>query len=55
LQNLALLRAKNANSFVEFFGKNIFKIITSVPERELHKPHFLAMLQFKNLRPLPRF
>jgi hypothetical protein len=31
LHNLALFRVKNANFFAEFFGENIFKIITSVP------------------------
>jgi hypothetical protein len=30
-QNLALFRVKNANYFAEFFGENIFRIITSVP------------------------
>jgi hypothetical protein len=29
--HLALFWAKNANFFAEFFGENIFKIITSVP------------------------
>jgi hypothetical protein len=32
LHNLALFRVKNANFFAEFFGENILKIITSVPE-----------------------
>jgi hypothetical protein len=32
LHNLALFRVKNANFFAEFFGENIFKIITSVPD-----------------------
>jgi hypothetical protein len=31
LHYLALLWVKNANFFAEFFGENIFKIITSVP------------------------
>jgi hypothetical protein len=31
LQNLAVVRAKNANIFAKFFGENLFKIITSVP------------------------
>jgi hypothetical protein len=31
LDNLALFWVKNANFFAEFFGKNIFKIVTSVP------------------------
>jgi hypothetical protein len=31
LHNLALFWVKNANFFAEFFGENIFKIITSVP------------------------
>jgi hypothetical protein len=31
LHNLALFWVKNANFFAIFFGKNIFKIITSVP------------------------
>jgi hypothetical protein len=31
LHNLALFRVKNANFVAEFFGKNIFKILTSVP------------------------
>jgi hypothetical protein len=31
LPNLRLFCVKNANYFAEFFGKNIFKIITSVP------------------------
>jgi hypothetical protein len=32
--NLALFRVKNAN-FSQFFGENIFKIITSVPDLEI--------------------
>jgi hypothetical protein len=32
LQKLAVVWAKNANIFAKFFGKNIFKIITSVPD-----------------------
>jgi hypothetical protein len=32
LQNVAAVRAKNANIFAKFFGKNIFKIITLVQE-----------------------
>jgi hypothetical protein len=32
LYNLALFWAKNANFFAEFFGENILKIITSVPD-----------------------
>jgi hypothetical protein len=32
LQNLALFWAKNVNFFAEFFGENILKIITSVPD-----------------------
>jgi hypothetical protein len=31
-QNLALFRVKNAIFFAKFFGENIFKIITSVPD-----------------------
>jgi hypothetical protein len=31
-QNLALFRVKNAIFFAEFFGENILKIITSVPD-----------------------
>jgi hypothetical protein len=31
-QNLALFWVKNANIFADFFGENIFKIITSVPD-----------------------
>jgi hypothetical protein len=31
LHNVALFWVKNANFFAEFFGENIFKIITSVP------------------------
>jgi hypothetical protein len=31
LHNSALIWVKNANFFAEFFGENIFKIITSVP------------------------
>jgi hypothetical protein len=31
LHNLALFWVKNADFFAEFFGENIFKIITSVP------------------------
>jgi hypothetical protein len=30
-QNFALSRVKYANFFADFFGENIFKIITSVP------------------------
>jgi hypothetical protein len=30
-KKLAVVWAKNANIFAKFFGKNIFKIITSVP------------------------
>jgi hypothetical protein len=33
LHNLALFWVKNANFFADCFGENIFKIITSVPER----------------------
>jgi hypothetical protein len=33
LKNLALFWVKNANFFANFFGENIFKIITSVPGR----------------------
>jgi hypothetical protein len=32
LHNLALFWVKNANFFADFFGENIFKIITSVPD-----------------------
>jgi hypothetical protein len=32
LHNLALFLVKNANLFAEFFGENISKIITSVPD-----------------------
>jgi hypothetical protein len=32
LHNLALFRVKDANFFAEFFGENILKIITSVPD-----------------------
>jgi hypothetical protein len=32
LHNLALFRVKNAIFFAEFFGENILKIITSVPD-----------------------
>jgi hypothetical protein len=31
LQKLTVVRAKNAKIFAKFFGKNILKIITSVP------------------------
>jgi hypothetical protein len=31
LHTLAMFRVKNDNFFAEFFGENIFKIITSVP------------------------
>jgi hypothetical protein len=31
-QNLALFRVQNANFFANFFGENILKIMTSVPE-----------------------
>jgi hypothetical protein len=33
MHNLALIRVRNANFLAEFFGENIFKIITSVPDR----------------------
>jgi hypothetical protein len=36
-QKLALFRVKNAKLFVKFFGENIFKIITSVPDEFLRK------------------
>jgi hypothetical protein len=32
LNNLALIWVKNANIFAKFFGENILKIITSVPD-----------------------
>jgi hypothetical protein len=32
LQKLAVVKAKNANIFAKFFGENIFKIITLVPD-----------------------
>jgi hypothetical protein len=32
LQKVAAVWAKNANIFAKFFGENILKIITSVPE-----------------------
>jgi hypothetical protein len=32
LHNLALFWVENANLFAEFFGENILKIITSVPD-----------------------
>jgi hypothetical protein len=32
LHNLALFWAKNANFFAKFFGENILKIITSIPD-----------------------
>jgi hypothetical protein len=32
LQKLAVVWAKNANIFAKFFGENILKIITSVPD-----------------------
>jgi hypothetical protein len=35
LQNLARVGAKNANIFDNFFGENIFEIITSVPASDL--------------------
>jgi hypothetical protein len=38
-QNLALFWVKNANFFAKFFGKNILKIITSVPD--LHLSYFI--------------
>jgi hypothetical protein len=31
LHNLGFFWVKNANFFAEFFGENIFKIITSAP------------------------
>jgi hypothetical protein len=37
-QNLALFLVKNANFFPEIFGKNISKIITSVPGRAFDVP-----------------
>jgi hypothetical protein len=39
LHNLALFGVKNANFFAEFFGENILKIITSVPD-EVVKTHY---------------
>jgi hypothetical protein len=33
LHNLALFGVKNANFFAIFFGENIFRIITSVPDQ----------------------
>jgi hypothetical protein len=42
LHNLALFLVKNAKFFADFFGENIFKIITSVPE--------LASLQLVKFR-----
>jgi hypothetical protein len=45
LHNLALFWIKNANFFSEFFGKNIFKIITSVPGGLCSGHYFLATLK----------
>jgi hypothetical protein len=39
MQKLALFCVKNANIFAKFFGKNIFKIITSVPGLVASSPH----------------
>jgi hypothetical protein len=36
LQSLPLFWVKNANFFAEFFGENILKIITSVPDLTTH-------------------
>jgi hypothetical protein len=33
-QKIRVVWAKNANIFAKFFGENIFKIITSVPDPE---------------------
>jgi hypothetical protein len=40
---LALFWVKNANFFAEFFGKNILKIITSVPGPLNNRPQHLKM------------
>jgi hypothetical protein len=36
LQKVAAIWAKNANIFAKFYGENIFKITTSVPEAILN-------------------
>jgi hypothetical protein len=58
LHNLALFWVKNTISFAEFFGENILKIITSVPDEFVKKspkneaqPIFL----FPTLRPQIRY
>jgi hypothetical protein len=38
LQKLALFCVKNANIFAKFFGENILKIITSVPDWANFRP-----------------
>jgi hypothetical protein len=38
LQKLALFCVKNANIFTKFFGENILKIVTSVPDGNCTKP-----------------
>jgi hypothetical protein len=45
LHNLALFWAKNTIFFAEFFGENVLKIITSVPDFRYVKSH----LSFKDL------
>jgi hypothetical protein len=47
LHNLALISVKNAIFFAEFFGENIFKIITSVPGLRLARK-FAHKLLFDN-------
>jgi hypothetical protein len=50
LHNFALFGVKNANFFAEFFGENIFKIITSVPDGTyIFKPNISIRVNFKGL------
>jgi hypothetical protein len=43
---VATVRAKNADIFAKFFGKNIFKIITSVPGVDVMITIFCDLCQF---------
>jgi hypothetical protein len=53
LHKLAVVGAKNANIFDEFFGKTILKIITSVPGFRVHFP--FAFLDFRRRFELSTF
>jgi hypothetical protein len=50
LPKLAAVWAQNANIFAKFFGKNIFKIITSVTDRRNLLHSLIKLLRHKSLK-----